>query len=75
MILTGENHKTFCSATLSTTNPVCIGLGLKSGLHSLRAVSNYLSHGTALPVLCVNGRGLGEDFGGHFSITGKKYMM
>jgi len=60
--------KTCCSATLSITNPMCIGLGLNSGLQSVRVVTNYLSHGKALLVLCVNGRGLGEDVGGHFSI-------
>jgi len=52
---------------------MCIGLGLNSGLQSVRVVTNYLSHGKALLVLCVNGRGLGEDVRGHFSIVYKMY--
>lgn len=39
----------------------------------MRVVTNYLSHGKALLVLCVNGRGLGEDVRGHFSIVYKMY--
>lgn len=34
------------SATLSTTNPMWAGFGMKSGLHIERPATNCLSHGT-----------------------------
>jgi hypothetical protein len=52
MKLTGENRSTrgkIChSATLSTTNPTWIDLGLNPGLRGERPATNRLSHGTAM---------------------------
>jgi len=54
MIMLGENqstHRKTCpSATLSTTNPACTGLGLNPGLHSDR-LAIHLTHGTGRVLL------------------------
>jgi hypothetical protein len=51
MILAGANRRTWrktCpSATLSTTNPTWIDLGVNLDLHDERPAINRLSHGTA----------------------------
>jgi hypothetical protein len=57
MKLTGENQSTLrksChSATLSTTNPTWTDPGSNPGLHGERPATNRLSHGTAIPVDCL----------------------
>jgi hypothetical protein len=51
MILTSENantpkNKKVLFAALFTTNPIHTGLGLNSGLHGVRPVTNQLSCGS-----------------------------
>jgi len=54
MIMLGENqstHRKNCpSATLSTTNPACTGLGLNPGLYSDR-LAIHQTHGTGRVLL------------------------